>query len=157
MKLLMLLLAVLLMGCVGVVEGKGRPTDKGLPPGQARNCNTQHLQAALGGNLSTDATLAPGEELGLYATYMNWSDGKQLVNVSVTWIGDQPELRLPAEWVTFDTTQFCVQANDYRRVEIVVTVPLDASPGRYMGLFDFSVCKELICVSVAARVRLTVA
>ena len=164
MKLLLLLtLTFLLFGCVAVAESKGRPIDKGPPPGRAKHftptpepCITEHLTAALGGNLSTTVTLAPGDELDLQAVYMNWSDGEQFINVSVTWLGNQEELELPAEWVTFSTTQFCVEANGFQNVAITVNVPRNADSGEYQGFFQFAACKGLICVAVAARLRLTV-
>ena len=166
MKLLLLLtLAFLLLGCVAVAESKGRPIDKGPPPGRAKHftptpepCITEHLTAALGGNLSTTVTLAPGDELDLQAVYMNWSEGEQFINVSVTWLGNQEELELPAEWVTFSIEQFCVEANGFQNVAITVNVPRNAELGEYMGFFDFEVCNgSIACVSVAARLRLTIA
>lgn len=166
MKLLLLFATTLfLMGCVTVVEGRGRPVDKGPPPGLAKQitptpiptCQTGETTATLSGTSSINITVSRGDEMPLrMATALNWTDYDQWWTTTVSYFADQPEARLPAEWITFEPAQFCIEAWDGQQVNISLAVPNSAKPDIYFGLLEFDVCRNVYCAAVAIKATITV-
>lgn len=160
--LIFLLLAFLLVGCTVAAAPSQRGLERGrghhrAAPTSTPSCQTEITQATLSGTSSIQLTVSPGDALFLrMATALNWTDGQQWWTTTVGYFSNQPEARLPAEWITFDPAQFCLEVGGYEQVDIWLAVPPSAKADTYFGLLEFDVCKDNSCAAVAIRATITV-
>ncbi len=161
MKLLLLLItALLLAGCVGIAEGKGRPVDKGPPPGKAKQvtptptCQSTIAAVAVSGS-AVHETVSRGSRTLIddFVVTNIWEGETISVTMLVTSSGGTP---LPPEWVEFVPSAFCLGFGEGEVVDVWLTVPHSARPGVYVGLFEADVCVGIFCAGAAVRATITI-
>jgi hypothetical protein len=116
---------------VGVGTGKIVVTDK-LKPGQIYK-------------FPSVAVLNTGDEDGIYG-------------LSIQYHEQQPELKPPLEWFSFDPNNFDLKPSEAKSVDVLVNIPLNAVPGEYFAYLEATPKKKTIdgitAVSVAAAAKL---
>ena len=150
------------MGCVTVVEGRGRPVDKGPPPGLAKKvtptptCQSDLVAAAISGD-AVDVTLALGSNtLVADPIVPNIWDGTLSMTMDVSRLAGREEIPLPPEWVTFIPQAFCLEPGESQRVDIWIAVPSSAQRGIYFGLLRALSCIDNSCAAAAIEATITV-
>ncbi len=163
MKLLLLLItALLLLGCVGNIDARGRPTDKGLPPGLAKQitptptCQSELVAAAISGSAVFETLARGSNTLVSHPTVVNIWDGTLSMTMDVATLAGREGIPLPPEWVTFDPQAFCLEPGEGQRVDIWIAVPSNATRGLYFGLLRALSCIDNSCAAAAIEATITV-
>jgi hypothetical protein len=89
------------------------------------------------GKITVDEPLMPGGTYKLSPmTVLNTGDEPGNYTVEVTYLQGQPELRPPAEWVSFSPASFYLEPKQSKSVAITLYLPLDAEPGDYFCFLE---------------------
>ena len=153
MKYIFLLALFIVFLATPVIAGRGGEPNRRASPHVTPSCSSEYMSASLSGTF-IEATLAPGEQVVGFVTYYNRTEGQQWVVTSVRYVTDQEQLELPADWVVFVPSAFCLEANTSQVTEITVAVPKKATPGEYRALLAFTVSSEGGSVGVGAAVAI---
>ena len=163
MKTLLLLIAIfLLAGCVSIAEGKGRPVDKGLPPGLAKRvtptlaCQTELVAAAISGDAVFETLARGSTTLVADPIVPNIWAGPLSMTMDVVTLAGREGIPLPPDWVTFEPQAFCLQPGQWERVDIWIAVPQGATTGLYFGLLRALSCLGNSCAAAAIEATITV-
>ena len=155
--LLALVLSIFITASVALAGRGGVPNYRASPHTVPTTvfCMTEDMAASLSG-ANIEETLARGESLEHSITYFNRTEGEQWVVASVQYLFEQPEMPLPAKWVAFDPTAWCITAGEWQRFGITIAVPQSAKRGEYFSLLVFTVSPDGGGVGVAVAIKATI-
>lgn len=140
--LILAIAALFALSATSVLADRGgRPNYRARPHAATATptpvCPSDSSAATLSGS-SINVTLARGESIERFVTYGNRTEGQQWVVASVEHYSNQTELRLPADWVTFDPAAACLEPGEWRRFDITIAVPCSAMRGEYFALLTWT-------------------
>lgn len=159
MKLAVLVVVMLLVASVALAASP-RAYDKASPNARflqdATACTTEYLSATINSGSNITATVSPGAIIEGSVVFINRSEGQQRVTTAVTYLTNQPEMRLPSGWVEFNPAVFCIESGEFQVIYITISVSKQAALGEYFALLEFDVCLENLCAAVAIKATITV-
>jgi hypothetical protein len=96
-------------------------------------------------------------------TVLNTGDEPADYEVSVSYHQNQPELKPPGEWFSFQPNRFHLEAGEVQTIEINLNLPVRTEPGDYLAYLEGHPLKKseagqtTIGVAAAAKLYFTVA